>query len=231
MIKHVTNLNIKGGTSHGAYKSSTGKIEQLLKIGSHSTGETPKGPFPGNYPIQGPSDVGVSSSHSLPSPSHAPSQAPSSSHGPLPTHGATHTYGIPKSKTGSFGFLAQGLFACFNMFHQNAQAIDDMRTWMAKEFHLNERRQKEMYAKMNMPCSPVREPRVFPPFSHIENPWENSRSYVPVDAIEEEDHGDSGSHHDDDETEEEEEEGDVGEDEDDEEEEDVLATDEDEDED
>jgi hypothetical protein len=73
MIKHMTNLNIKGGTSHGAYKSSTGKIEQLLKIGSHSTGETPKDPFPGNYPIQGPSDVGASSSHALPSPSHAPS--------------------------------------------------------------------------------------------------------------------------------------------------------------
>jgi hypothetical protein len=77
---------------------------------------------------------------------------------------------------------------------------------MAKEFHHNERSQKEMYAEMNMPCSPVREPRVFPPLSHIENPWENSRSYVPVNAIEEEDRGDSGSHHDDDETKEEEEE-------------------------
>jgi hypothetical protein len=53
MIKHVTNLNIRVDKSHGAYKSSKGKIEQLLKIGSHGSGETSRGPFPRIYPIQG----------------------------------------------------------------------------------------------------------------------------------------------------------------------------------
>jgi hypothetical protein len=84
-------------------------------------------------------------------------------------------------------FIAQGLFSYFNLCRQNAREFEETRKLMAKVFHKCEKWQKEIYAKLNMPHSPVREPRVFPPLSPIANPWEDLDSYVPVDEIEEED--------------------------------------------
>jgi hypothetical protein len=70
---------------------------------------------------------------------------------------------------------------------------------------------KEIYAKLDMPHSPVHEPQILTPPSPIDNAWENLASFVPDDEIEEEDVGgceedgsesDEGSFHGDDDEEE-----------------------------
>jgi hypothetical protein len=84
LVKTVTGLNIRTDGVHEAYMTKKGKIEQMLKIGSHATGLVPKGPLPGAYPVDGPRDVGASSSQAPPL-------------GPLPPHGDTHNFGVPKT--------------------------------------------------------------------------------------------------------------------------------------
>jgi diadenosine tetraphosphatase ApaH/serine/threonine PP2A family protein phosphatase len=54
-----------------------------------------------------------------------------------------------------------------------------------------------MAARLNLPHSPVHEPRVFDPPSPIPNLWEDLDSWALVDEEEEEDYGGGG--HDDDE--------------------------------
>ena len=45
----VTQLNILHSNIHMPYRTSKGKIEQALHIGTHSTGIEPLGDFPGAY--------------------------------------------------------------------------------------------------------------------------------------------------------------------------------------
>jgi hypothetical protein len=56
---------------------------------------------------------------------------------------------------------------------------------MAQEIHRQERNQKDMAARLNLPHSLVHEPRVFDPPSHIPNLWEDLGSWVPADDEEE----------------------------------------------
>ena len=65
MIKIVNQLNILHSTIHLSYRSSKGKIEQAVHIGSHSTGIVPLGPFLGAYPST--FAPGASSSRGAPS--------------------------------------------------------------------------------------------------------------------------------------------------------------------
>jgi hypothetical protein len=186
MIQHVTGLTIKTNKIHDSYKTKKGKLEQMMKIGSHASGIAPMGPLPGAYPIDGPSGGSV---HAGASCSLAPFSSQDPSFAPLPHHGASHTYGVPKAKKNKMDFMAQGLFACFNMLRHEASEREKLTKWMVEEAHKQERRQKEIYAKLDMPHSPVHEPQVFTPPSPIDNPWENLASFVPDDGIEEEDVG------------------------------------------
>ena len=77
---------------------------------------------------------------------------------------------------GKLAFIAQGIFACFNMCRQNSQEIREHRRYMNEELLKFERRQKEIMAKVDIPYSPVREPRDFPTPPRVYNPWDN---YVP----------------------------------------------------
>jgi hypothetical protein len=56
-----------------------------------------------------------------------------------------------------------------------------------------------MAARLNLPHSPVHEPRVFDPPSPIPNLWEDLGSWVLVDEEEEEEEDYGGGEHDDDE--------------------------------
>ena len=159
MIKTVTQLNIVPSTSHVSYHTSKGKIEQTLHIGNHSTGIQPSGPFPSAYPsifAPGASSSGAAPPSSRGGPS--PSRAAPSSLGPSTSHGRR----APKGKKGKLDFIAQGIFACFNMCRQNSQEIREHRKYMDEEILKLERRQKEIMAKVDLPYSPVREPRDFP---------------------------------------------------------------------
>jgi hypothetical protein len=60
-------------------------------------------------------------------------------------------------------FMVQGLLACFNMLRHEASKREKLTNWMVEEAHKQERRQKEIYAKLDMPHSPVHEPQVFTP--------------------------------------------------------------------
>jgi hypothetical protein len=62
LVKHATQLDLKINTPREKYKASKGKLIQTFRFGSHQTGFDPKGDYPGFYPIEGPSDVGASSS-------------------------------------------------------------------------------------------------------------------------------------------------------------------------
>jgi hypothetical protein len=171
LVKTVTGLNIRTDGVHESYKTKKGKIEQMLKIGSHATGILLKGPLPGAYPVDGPRDAGASSSQAPPL-------------GPLPPHGDTHNFGVPKTKKGKFDFLARGIFACFNQGRQNARERERDRKWHAEKYHKIEKRQKELCAQANIPCSPLSEPTVFDP-PPIDSPWEDLGFWVPVDDDEE----------------------------------------------
>jgi hypothetical protein len=160
MIKAATQLNIVHSTIHMAYRSNKGKIEQTLHIAGHGTGILASGPFLGAYALN--FTPGASSSQAAP-----PSlTAPSTSRGRKAS----------KSKKGKLSFIAQGIFACFNMCRQNAHEIQEHRRYMDEELLKLERRQKELMAKVDIPHSPVREPRDFPSRPSIYNPWDD---YVP----------------------------------------------------
>jgi len=174
MIKTETKLNILHSTVHVSYRSNKGKIEQSLYIGRHSTGIDPLGPFPGA--CSSTFTPGVSSSGAAPPPS---SGAPSSSQAApaTPTEPSTSRgRWAPKSKKGKLEYSAQGMFACFNMCRQNSQEIREHRRYMDEELLKLERRQKEIMAKVDLPYSPVREPRDFPTPPRVYNPWDD---YVP----------------------------------------------------
>ena len=113
MIKTETKLNILHSTIHVSYRSNKGKIEQSLHIGRHSTGIDPLGPFPGAYSST--FTPGASSSGVAPPPySGAPSSsqaAPAAPTGPSTSRGRR----APKIKKGKLEYIAQGIFACFNM--------------------------------------------------------------------------------------------------------------------
>jgi hypothetical protein len=111
MIKAATQLNIVPNISHMAYRSNKGKIEQTLHIASHSTGIPASGPFPSAYASN--FTPGASSSRA----------APSSPAGPS----TSRRHKASKSKQGKLSFIAQGIFACFNMCHQNAQEMREHR--------------------------------------------------------------------------------------------------------
>jgi len=67
MIKTVTQLNILHSNLHMPYRTSKGKIEQALHIGTHSTKIEPLGDFPGAYPsFFAPGAPGASSSRAAP---------------------------------------------------------------------------------------------------------------------------------------------------------------------
>jgi hypothetical protein len=159
MIKSVTQLNIVPSTSHVSYHTSKGKIEQTLHIGNHSTGIQPSGPFPGAYPPTSASAPGASSSRGAPSSSQA---APSSSR-PSTSRGRKAS----KGKKGMLDYIVQGIFAYFNMCRQNSQEIHEHRRYMDEELLKLERRQKEIMANVDLPHSPVREPRDFPSLPRV----------------------------------------------------------------
>ena len=174
MIKTEIKLNILHSTVHLSYHSTKGKIEQSLHIGRHSTGIDPKRPFPGAYSST--FTPGASSSAAAPPPS---SGAPSSSQAApaTPTEPSTSRgRRAPKSKKGKLEYIGQGIFACFNMCRQNFQEIREHRRYMDEELLKFERRQKEIMAKVDLPHSPIREPRDFPMPPRVYNPWDD---YVP----------------------------------------------------
>jgi hypothetical protein len=74
------------------------------------------------YPIEGPGDVGATSSQAQP---------PRRSYDPLPMEGASHSHGAPKGKKGKLNSIAKCLFACFNMLLQDAREREADRQWMA----------------------------------------------------------------------------------------------------
>jgi len=190
MIKNVCGVNILADQVHTPYHSAPGKIAQLLKLRNKAY-----------EPVQAPpSSHGASSSR-------AP-QAPSTSHVPLSSSGT--------GKKGKLDSILQGVFACFNMCKQNSQDIRDTRQFLDEEMLKFERRQKEIMTKVDLPHSPIREPREFPPPPSFYNPWEGTSQGYTFGApqVEEEEEEDE------EEEEEEEEEVDVNDDDDDDDDED-----------
>jgi hypothetical protein len=66
MVKHATQLDLKTDVVHESYKTSKGKLAQSSRLGKHSTGIDASGRYPGIYAIDGPIDVGASSSQAPP---------------------------------------------------------------------------------------------------------------------------------------------------------------------
>ena len=127
VIKSMTHLNIVPSTTHVSYHTSKGKIEQTLHIGSHSTGIAPIGPFPSAYPST--FAPGASSSGAAPPSSRGgPSSSQAAPDSPRPS--TSRGRRAPKGKKGKLDFIAQGIFACFNMCHQNSQEIREHRRYM-----------------------------------------------------------------------------------------------------
>jgi hypothetical protein len=112
MVKHATRLDLKTDVVHESYKTSKGKLAQSFRLGKHTTGIDARGRYPGIYAIDGPSDVGASSSQA------PPTKGP---YDPLPLEGASHSHGASRGKRGKLNFLAKGLFSCFNMLRKDAR--------------------------------------------------------------------------------------------------------------
>jgi hypothetical protein len=127
LVKHVTKLNLHDDIEHKPYNTPKGKLNESFHLGKHSTSLEPKGDLPGDYPVEGLSDVGASSSQAQPQ---ASSQ--SYSYGPLPVEGPSHSHGVPKDKKGISDYLAKGMFACFNIGRQNARERERDRKWHAE---------------------------------------------------------------------------------------------------
>jgi hypothetical protein len=171
----MTKLDLKTDVVHEPYKTSKGKLAQSFHLGKHTTGIDARGRYPGIYAIDGPIDAGASSSQAPPI---------KSPYDPLPMEGASHSHGAPRGKRGKFNFLAKGLFACFNMLCKDAREREADRRWLAQELHRQEKNQKDMAARLNLPHSPIHEMRTFDP-PPVPNPWEDLGSWVPVDDEEE----------------------------------------------
>jgi hypothetical protein len=147
MIKEVTHVEILTDKGHQVYKPKKGQLQRLLKLGAHAPHRSTQGP-----------------SHA-PSSSHGPScsQGPSSSRGP-PPH-------APKKK-GILNFISQGLLACFNVGHHNAEEIHAHKKYVDEQLLKIEARQKEIMAKNDIPHSTIHAPMNFPPPPTFYNPWE-----------------------------------------------------------
>jgi hypothetical protein len=74
-------------------------------------------------------------------------------------------------------FLAQDLFAFFNIGRQNAIECEKHIKWQAQEFHKAETERNAIMTKLDMPHFPVRELKTFDPPSPVENPWEDLASW------------------------------------------------------
>jgi hypothetical protein len=92
MVKHATKLDLKTDVLHEHYNTSIGKLVQTFRLGKHQTGVDVIGPYPGIYPIDGPIDVGASSSQAPPS---------RSLYDPLLMEGASHCRGLLGVRRGS----------------------------------------------------------------------------------------------------------------------------------
>jgi hypothetical protein len=176
MVKHATQLDHKTDVVHESYKTSKGKVAQSFCLGKHSTGIDATARYPSIYAIDGPIDADASSSQA------PPTKGP---YDPLPMEGASHSHGAPRGKKRKLNFLAKGLFGCFNMLHKDAREREANRRWLAQELHRQEKNQKDMADRLNLPHSLVHEMRTFDPPSPIPNPWEDLGSWLPVDEEEE----------------------------------------------
>jgi hypothetical protein len=165
MVKHASKLNLKWDIEHKKYNTPKGKLEESFHLGKHCTWIDLKGPLSGAYPVEGLGAPGASSSH-------APS--PTQSFRQLPKEGSSHFRGAPKKTKGKLDFLAQGLFACFNIGRQNAKECEKHMKWQAQEFHKAETERKAIMTKLDT----VRELKTFDPPSPFDNPWDNLASWV-----------------------------------------------------
>jgi hypothetical protein len=177
---HATKLDLNMDVTHEHYKTSKGKLVQTFRLSKHETGVDARGPYPGIYPTDGPTDAGASSPQAPP---------PRHPYDPLPMEGPSHSCGAPRGKKGKLNFIAKGLFVCFNMLCKDAREHKAVCERMAQEPHRQERNQKDMAAWLNLPHSPMHEMRTFDPPSPVPNPWEDLGSWVSVDEEEEEDYG------------------------------------------
>ena len=158
----MTQLNILHSTLHAPYRTSKGKIEQALHIGTHSTGIRPIGDFPGAYPSS--IAPGASSFRAAPS---SPPAGPSTV-GPSTSRG----HKASKAKKSKLTMIAQGIFACFNMCRQNTQVMHEQKRCLDEELLLKlERRQKEIMTKIDLPHSSVREPWDYHTTPRVYDPW------------------------------------------------------------
>jgi hypothetical protein len=66
MVKHATQLDLKTDVVHESCKTSKGKLSQSFRLGKHTTGIDARGRYSGIYAIDGPTDVGASSSQAPP---------------------------------------------------------------------------------------------------------------------------------------------------------------------
>lgn len=150
MIKRVTGLEILTDKVHLPYKPPKGKLEQLLKIGKHSSGVEP---------------------------TQASGPGASSSHDPATSHGPSSSHGPPRGKKSTLASIAQGLFACFNVCRHTANELREHQKHVDEQMLKFETRQKALMAKNDMPHSPLREPRDFPPPPIFYNPWEDEGQF------------------------------------------------------
>jgi len=161
MIKTVTQLNILHSNLHAPYRTSKSKIEQALHIGTHSTRIDPLGDFSGVYPSSfAPGAPGASSYRVA---SSSPPAGPSISR----RHRASN------AKKSKMIIIAEGVFACFNICRQNAQEMREHRRYLDEELLKLERRQKEIMTKINLPHSPLCEPRDYPTPPRVYNHWDD----------------------------------------------------------
>jgi hypothetical protein len=75
------------------------------------------------------------------------------------------------------------------MLRKDASEREADHRWLAQELHKQEKNQKDVAARLNIPHSPVHEMRTFDPPSPVPNPSEDLGSWVPVDDEAEEDYG------------------------------------------
>jgi hypothetical protein len=146
MVKHASKLNLQWDIEHKKYNTPKGKLEESFHLVKHCTWIDPKGPLMGAYPVEGLGAPGASSSQAPP---------PTQSFGQLPKEGPSHFRGVPKKTKGKLDFLAQDLFACFNIGRQNARKHEKHIKWQAQEFHKVEMERKAIMTKLDMPHSPI----------------------------------------------------------------------------
>jgi hypothetical protein len=154
MILHVTGLNILTNKSHIAYKPVKGKLDQLLRIGSHALPNAPKKPISGVLSIGEPS-----SSRPLITPLEEEEEQEAHRSPSRP----------PKMKKGksTLRVLVEGVFACFKSNKHISEQLYKQRIEACKA----QKRQKAIMEKLGMAYSPEREERDVTPPPSFANPW------------------------------------------------------------